>query len=124
MKKKIKKEQEKTNSADNNLLDESNQNEPLEVNDTITYKLIIHEKEYEFSNLPSPGADLAGLMICKRVHEQLIFEINEAMKVGILPQFKSSFVNRRKDLVKSVHTIDKTIKHLFKFAFESTSIKE
>lgn len=104
----------KIKSADEPII-----NEPIEVNDTIVYKLIIHENEYEFSNIPSPGADLVGLIICKRVHETMIKEIDKVKELGLKPEFKSAFNNRRKDLVKSVHTIDKSIKHLFKFAMES-----
>jgi len=108
----------KVKSADEPII-----NEPIEVNDTIAYKLIIHEDVYEFSNIPSPGADLAGLIICKRVHEDMIREIDKVKELGLKPEFKSAFNNRRKDLVKSVHTIDKSIKHLFKFAMESINEK-
>lgn len=94
--------------------------ENLVIEDTITYKLTLLDNGYEFENKPSVGADLAGLIICKRIHEDMIGEIDKLKDMGIQPQFKATFQNRRKDLVKSIHTIDKSIKHLFKFAAKNS----
>ena len=89
---------------------------PLLIEDSINYKLSINAEGYEFSNSPSIGADLAGLIITKRIHEDMIKEIEQLKEIGIQPEFKQSFENRAKDLRKSIHTINKSIRHLFKFA--------
>lgn len=93
---------------------------PIVIEDTITYKLKVYLDGYKFENKPSVGADLAGLIICKRIHEDMIKEIDKLKEIGIQPEFKATFQNRRKDLVKSIHTIDKSIKHLFKFVAKNS----
>jgi hypothetical protein len=87
---------------------------------TIKYKLKITAEGYEFENEASISADLAGLIICKRVHEDMSNEIDKLKEIGIQPQFKGAFQQRKKDLVKSLHTLDKSIKHLFKFVAHET----
>lgn len=89
---------------------------PIVTEGTIKYRLSVSKDGYEFENESSIMADLAGLIICKRVHEDMANEIVKLKEIGIQPQFKAAFNQRHKDLVKSLHTIDKSIKHLFKYS--------
>ena len=100
-------------SADEKSLDEQ---QPIVTEGTIKYRLSIFNNAYEFENENSVMSDLAGLLICKRVHSTMIDEIIQTKKDGIQPQFKAALNQRHKDLVKSLHTIDKSIKHLFKYS--------
>lgn len=97
---------------------------PLVIESSINYKLSMSLEGYEFSNDPSIGADLAGLIIAKRIHEDMVADIIKLKEIGIQKEFKQSFENRLKDLKKSIHTIDKSIKHLFKFVAKESLKKD
>ena len=89
---------------------------PLVIESSINYKLSISSEGYEFSNEPSVGADLVGLCIAKRIHEDMMNEILKLKEIGIQKEFKQSFDNRLKDLRKSIHTINFSINQVLKFA--------
>ncbi len=97
----------------------ADEQQPIVTEGTIKYKLSISKEGYEFGNEASIMADLIGLMIAKRVHEDMANEIVKLKEIGIQPQFKAAFNQRHKDLVKSLHTIDKSIKHLFKYSAQT-----
>jgi len=113
------------NHKTNNMKKEEVKNEEnFVIEDSITYKLTVSNDGYQFENTPSIGADLAGLLISKRIHEDELRDILYLKQEGkIEAKFKSQFENRVKDLRKLLHTNDKTIKHLFKFAAQQV-IKE
>lgn len=106
----------KTNNMKKEETIPASADEPIVTEGTIKYKLSISKEGYEFGNEASIIADLTGLMIAKRVHEDMANEIVKLKEIGIQPQFKAAFNQRHKDLIKSLHTIDKSIKHLFKYS--------
>lgn len=97
--------------------------QPLVIESSINYKLSISTEGYEFSNEQSVGADLAGLCIAKRIHEDMMNEILKLKEIGIQKEFKQSFENRLKDLRKSIYTINFSINQVLKFVAKE-SVKE
>jgi len=116
MEKKINMTTEKLNPAD--------KPKELLLESSINYTLKISEEEFKFTNDPSIGADLAGLCITKRIHENMIADIMKVKENGLPKEFKNSFNNRLKDLRKSIHTIDISIRHLLKFVAQESVKKE
>lgn len=109
----------KTNNMKKQEQTSADEVQPIVTEGTIKYKLSISKEGYEFGNEASIMADLTGLIIAKRVHEDMANEIVKLKEIGIQPQFKAAFNQRHKDLVKSLHTIDKSIKHLFKYSAQT-----
>lgn len=110
------KRQPKTEKRKSKSADETTPEELIVTEGTIKYRITVSKDGYEFENEASIMADLAGLIICKRVHENMVNEIVKLKEIGLQPQFKTVFNQRQKDLVKSLYTIDKSIKHLFKYS--------
>ena len=88
----------------------------LVIEQSINYKLTLDTEGYTLDHEPSVGTDLVGLIICKRIHENMVADIEKVKKNGLPPEFKNKFNNRLKDLRKSIHTINVSINHLIKFA--------
>lgn len=96
----------------------------LVIEQSINYKLSLDTEGYNLEYDPSVGTDLVGLIIAKRIHENMMADIEKVKENGLPPEFKNKFNNRLKDLRKSIHTINISINHLIKFAAKESLKKD
>ena len=87
----------KTNNMKKEEPTSADETQPIVTEGTIKYKLSIYKECYEFGNEASIMADLTGLMIAKRVHEDMANEIVKLKELGIQPKFKAAFNQRHKE---------------------------
>lgn len=94
--------------------------EPLVIEASVAYKLTITDEEYFLDYESTPANDLAGILIARKISEQLKkdIELFKSMKNKISSNDKKVMNNNYDNLIKSNRSLSKIADTMFLEALE------